>query len=167
MTTKHFLASAAAVFVSGALSFSPGVLRAADTQAAWEGFVETTAASSGCSGVPGATVGDLSVSIYRPKISGADTNTFLSFIRLRAALDLQNTSEATASQMNGTGNYSGDAIDNRAKSFTYNSTYKFTVTPFPITATTNTIKITGTFNNFYNNAGCNLTIEGVYMPRVF
>jgi hypothetical protein len=167
MTTKHFSACAAAVLVSGALIFIPSVSRAADTQAAWEGFVENTAASSGCSSVSGTSVGDLYVSIYRPKILGTDTNTFLSFIRLRAALDLQNTSETTASQMNGTGNYSGDAIDNRAKSFTYNSTYRFTVTPFPITATTNTIKITGTFNNFFNNAGCNLTIEGVYMPRVF
>jgi hypothetical protein len=47
------------------------------------------------------------------------------------------------------------------------STYSFKVAPFPITATTNTIKITGTFNNFYDNAGCNLTIEGVFMPRIF
>jgi hypothetical protein len=167
MTTKHFLKCAAVVFVSGALISIPGVSQAADTQEVWEGFVQNTAASSGCSGVSGTGIGDLYVSIYRPKINSTDTNTFLSFIRLRAALDLQNTSETTASQMNGTGNYSGDAIDNRAKSFTYNSTYRFTVTPFPITATTNTIKITGTFNNFYNNAGCNLTIEGVYMPRVF
>jgi hypothetical protein len=167
MTTKHFLACAAAVFVSGALIFIPAALRAADTQAAWEGFVETTAASSGCSGVSGATVGDVYLSIYRPKINSTDTNSFLSFIRLRAALDLQNTSETTAKQMNGTGNYSGDGINNRALSFTYNSTYRFTVTPSPVTSTTNTIKITGTFDNFFNNAGCNLTIEGVYMPRVF
>ena len=40
---------------------------------------------------------------------------------------------------------------------------------FLVTATTNTqdywdFRI---LNNFYDNAGCNLTIEGAFMPRIF
>ena len=168
MTSKNWLSYAAIVaLVSGGVVSLPNTPRAADTQAAWEGFVTTTANTAACAGVGGSDVGDVYVSIYRPKITPTDTATFLSFIRLRAALALQNTSEATIPQMNGKGNYSGDAIDKRAKSFTYASTYSLTVTPYPVSLTTGLLKITGTFNDYYGNPGCNLTIEGTYQPLLF
>jgi hypothetical protein len=168
MTSKNWLAyTAMGAVVSGAIVSLPGTPRAADTQAAWQGFAITTANTAACAGVGGSNVGDTYVSIYRPKINPSDTATFLSFIRLRSALALQNTSEATIHQMNGSGKYSGDAIDKRAKSFTYASTYSFTVAPHPVTSTTGIVKITGTFNDYYGNAGCNLTIEGTYMPLLF
>jgi hypothetical protein len=88
-TSKNKLAYAAMVaLVSGGLVSLPGTPRAADTQAAWEGFATTTANTAACAGVGGANVGDIYVSIYRPKIDPTDTATFLSFIHLRAALDL-------------------------------------------------------------------------------
>ncbi len=168
MRSKNRLAFAAmVVLVSGGVLLLPSPPRAADTQAAWEGFIMNTANTAACAGLTGANVGDIYVSIYRPKINSTDTATFLSFIHLRAALALQNMSEATVPQMNGTGNYSGDAIDNKAKSFTYASTYNFAVTPHLVTLATGIVKITGTFNNFLGNVGCNVTIEGMYMPRTF
>ena len=57
-----------------------------------------TANTAACAGLTGANVGDIYVSIYRPKINSTDTATFLSFIHLRAALALQNMSEATVPQ---------------------------------------------------------------------
>ena len=59
------------------------------------GFVTNTANTSACAGVGGSAIGEVYVSVYRPKINATDTATFLSFIHERGALALQNTSEAS------------------------------------------------------------------------
>jgi hypothetical protein len=162
MTKRYVVAALALASVLCSVDLS----QALDTQLAWEGFVSNVTATASCSGVGGTTPGDISVGIFRPHINVADTPTALSLIKLRAALALTNTSEATIHQMNGAGTYSGDAIDNRAKAFTYASTYHFTVTPFPVLATTEVIFVTGTFNNYFGVVGCDLGIKGVFVQRI-
>jgi hypothetical protein len=131
----------------------------------WEGFATVTA-STGCSGVAGATPGDTHVSIFRPKIASTDTPTFLSFVFLRAALTQENASESTVHQMNGSGNYTGFAIGSRAAFSQYSGTYKLTLTPPTITAATPSVIIDGTITNYFNATGCSVTFEGAYVQRI-
>ena len=165
--TRSTIAAAA---VAAALLTAPATLnsaRAADTQAAWEGYATTTAATAQCAGIGGTGVGDTHVSIYRPHIVSADTPTFLSMMHLRAALTLQNTSEATIHQMQGSGNYTGYGVNARAKGFTYTGgTYTLTITPAVVAANTAMVNITGVIKNYFNTAGCNVTFKGVYVKRI-
>lgn len=156
---------AAALSISSAAMNS--ALAAGDTQAAWEGYATNTASTAQCAGVGGTGVSDTHVSIFRPHILSTDTPTFLSIMHLRAALTLQNTSEATVHQMHGTGNYTGYGVNSRAKGFTYTGgTYTLTITPATIVASTPIVNITGTIKNVFNTAGCNVTFKGVYVKRI-
>jgi len=140
---------------------------AADTQAAWEGFMTVTNNTPQCSGVGGTSVGSTNVSIYRPKIKGSDTNTFLTIMFTRAAIAFQNTSESTIHQMNGSGNYTGAAINSRGKAFSYAGTYSnFVVTPSTVAATTTNVTITGTIGKIWNTTGCDVTFKATYTKRI-
>jgi hypothetical protein len=165
--------------ISLALATLPGAALAAPS--AWEGFATITAATPQCSGgtgtgagLDGTATGAIHVSIFRPKIAGTDPPTFLSFVFLRAALTLENASEATVPQMNGSGNYTGFGIGSRAGFAQYAGTYHLTVVPATITAATpatisaltDAVAITGTITNFFNTTGCNVTFEGVYVQRI-
>ena len=144
-----------------------GPAAAADTQAAWEGFLTVTSSTAQCSGVGGTGVGSTNVSMYRPKIKSTDTNTFLSLIQTRAAIAFQNSSETTIKQMNGSGNYGGSGINGRGKAFSYTATYSnFKVTPSPVTASTTNVMITGTINNMWSVTGCNVTFKSTYTKRI-
>ncbi|HVZ50919.1 MAG TPA: hypothetical protein VG986_03060 [Pseudolabrys sp.] len=157
---KFWIAFAGALMIAGPAA-------AADTQAAWEGFYTVTSSTTQCSGVGGTGVGSTNVSIYRPKINSSDTNTFLSLIQTRAAIDFQNSSESTIKQMNGSGNYAGSGINSRAKAFSYTATYSnFKVTPSPVTASTTNVMITGTINTMWNTTGCNVTFKATYTKRI-
>jgi hypothetical protein len=86
--------------ISLALATLPGAALAAPS--AWEGFATITASTPQCAGgtgtgagVDGTATGAMHVSIFRPKIAVTDSPTFLSFVFLRAALTLENASEAT------------------------------------------------------------------------
>ena len=88
-----------------ALALLPSPSFALDTQAAWQGIATTTGSTSAqCAGVGGAAVSDAEVSVFRPKILSKDSNTYLAFVFLRAAITLENLSELSARQMHGTGN---------------------------------------------------------------
>jgi len=144
-----------------------GQALAADTQPAWQGFMSVTANTAACAGVGGTAVGDTNVSIYRPKIVAADTVTSISVIYTRGAIAIVNASEATNAQMRGSGNYTGEAINGRAKVFSYSSTYSSIVTtPATIAATTQYVTLTGVLNNVWNTAGCNITFKAMYGKRI-
>jgi hypothetical protein len=85
---------------------------------------------------------------------------------LRSAVTQENTSEATAHQMNGSGNYSGFMVGSHAMFSQYTGTYNITLSPTIITASTPSVTIDGTINNFLNVPGCNVTFEGVYVERI-
>ena len=149
------------------LAASSGSAWAADKQAVWEGFETTTSSTAACAGVVGAGVGDTRVSIYRPHINSTDTPTYLSFVQVRAALTMENSSESLWPQMQGTGPYYGFAIDARALwyNFKTGTNYTLNIVPHPVTATTSSVTITGTLTNLWGVKGCNIGFTGVYVKR--
>lgn len=150
-----------------ALAALPRAGLAADTQPAWQGIATTTAATTPqCAGVGGGVLGDAGVSVFRPKIKSTDTNTFLSFVFLRAAFTIENTSEATVHQMHGAGNDEVFGVNGRAKFFEGIGTYSLTIAPAAIIASTPSITIVGKINNWFGVAGCNVTFRGVYGPHI-
>jgi hypothetical protein len=104
------------------VSLPPAAL-ALDNQLVWQGIITVTAATTACAAVDGAAPGDAEVSVFRPKIASTDTATFLSWVYLRSAFTLENTSESTAHQMHGAGKFDGYAVNSRAKFFDYSGTY--------------------------------------------
>src|SRR5690348_14746389 len=90
----------AALFATAVFGCTLGAAVAADTQAAWEGIMENTAASSVCAtmAVGGTGVGDNHISVYRPHILSTDTPTYLAIVFARTEFTLQNNSETTNPQ---------------------------------------------------------------------
>jgi hypothetical protein len=173
MTSKSNITGMAAGLACALLVSVPVSAFAADTQAAWEGYMTNTKTTAACAGVGGANVGDTHASIYRPHILKTDNpSSYLSLLFLRAALGLQNLSESSAHQMKGSGKYEGFAVNGRGKSFTYGGTFSnFTVsafpTPaFPVVETTHDVLITGTINNLFNATGCDVSFKGIYVKRI-
>lgn len=81
-------------------------------------------------------------------------------------MSLTNVSEAKAPLMNGSGSHSVAAVNGHGKPLAYTSTYKSIVTtPKTMTATTPTVKITGTLNNFWSNSKCSVGFSAVYVLR--
>src|SRR5689334_7050977 len=140
-----------AVVIGGGLAVATSAQAVGDKHATWEGYLTfTTNPPSACSGVGGLGKGDTHDSIYRPSLSGGDIS-FLSILSDRAGIALQNTSEGSAPQMHGTGNYTGYGVNSRAKAFTYTAgTFNFVVSPATVTTSTNAVRINGTIDNIYN-----------------
>lgn len=155
--------AAIAAGVSLALASLPG--EAFASVAVWEGFATNTAATPQCGTGPGVLPGVARVSIFRTKTSNSGLNTFLSFVSLRSAVTFENMSESTVPHMNGSGNYQAFEINGGALFATYAGTYSLMVNPATITASTQTVTITGTINNLSNILGCNLSFQGVYVLR--
>jgi hypothetical protein len=161
---RNHSAAALAAAASFACSMSTSA-RAADTQSTWQGLLVVTAATAACSAVGGASVGSTLVSVYRPKILTADTNTYLAIYGLRGAFTMENLSEASRKQMHGAGKYKSTYINSRGKPGNNSSVYKLTITPAVITAATTAVSINGTISNYYNTAGCTITVTGGFAPR--
>lgn len=160
---RHWAAVAAG---GAALASLPGAALALDTQLSWQGIAETTASTTAqCAGVGGTVPGDISVSVFRPKIKSTDTNTFLSFVFTRGAFTLENITEAKERQMHGSGSDDIFGVNGRAKFFEGTGTYSLTITPAVVVASTPIVTISGKINNFFDVAGCNVTFKGVYGPR--
>ncbi len=153
--------------VAAALFTQPSA-QAADTHVAWEGFLTFTGSPpAACTGAGGVANDDTHVSIYRANLGANDASpTFLSILFTRAALDLQNTSESAAHQMNGTGKYAGFAFNSKAKVLQYTGSFDLTVTPTPVAAGTDTVSITGTITNLFNMQGCNRTFKAIYVKKI-
>lgn len=80
---------------------------------------------------------------------------------------MQSTSESTAHQMNGSGNYTGFALNGKGKAFTYTGgTFTITVSPTPVNAATNAVSITGSVTNVFNTVGCNVAFKATYVKRI-
>jgi hypothetical protein len=158
------LAALAAAVISLSLASLPGAALAA--AGVWDGFATVFAATPQCSGVSGAAVGDTHVSVFHPLIGSTATPTHLSFVFLRGAVTQENTSETTVHQMNGSGNYSGFMVGSQAGFSQYTGTYKITLFPATITASTPSVTIDGTINNFLNTPGCHVTFVGTYAERL-
>ncbi|HTV44307.1 MAG TPA: hypothetical protein VMF05_03240 [Stellaceae bacterium] len=145
----------------------PGVASAADTQAAWQGLATTTASTTAqCDGAYGTLVGDVQVSVFQPKIKSTDTNTFLSFVFLRAAETWENLSESTIHQMHGSGKLEGYGIGSHGQFYDFAGTYSLTITPASITTSTSVVTIKGTIVNYADFPGCTVTFSGVYSKRI-
>ena len=157
----------AAFLAASVFGCASGGAAAADTQAAWEGFMVNTAATSGCAGVGGSAVGDTHVSVYRPHILSTDTPTFLSVVFLRAAFTLENGSEITNPQMRGSGADTTWIIDGRgaAGAFKGLAYSNIIVTPTPVSETTNVVTITGTIDSYFNVFGCNVSFKAAYVKE--
>jgi hypothetical protein len=147
---------------------APSAAGAADTQAAWVGLMENTAVSSTCAtlGVGGTGVGDNHVSVYRPHILSTDTPSYLAIVFTRTEFTLENGSESKNPQMNGSGADTATIIDARGAPGTYAGTFSgIAVTPKPVVETTNVVIITGTIDNYFNFAGCNVMFKAAYVKE--
>jgi hypothetical protein len=164
----------AAFLAAAVFGCASGTAVAADTQAAWEGFMQITGITGvpgACAGVGGAAVGDIHVSIYRPHILSTDTPTFLSVVFLRAAFTLENGSEITNPQMRGSGADTTRIIDGRGaagavKGLAYSN---IIVAPIPpalsVSESTTNITVTGTIDSYFNAPGCNVTFKAEYVKE--
>jgi hypothetical protein len=147
--------------VSLALAPLSSVAFAAGAQAVWEGFATSTAQTSECMGDPSAAL-TAHVSIFRPKVTNSDPPTDLAFVFLRGAFTMENKSESTVLQMNGSGDYAGVTI-NAAAVYDYKGSYNLSVTPAHVTALTPVVNITGTIDNFGDITDCQVTFKGTYV----
>jgi hypothetical protein len=158
-----FLATAVFVCASGVAA------AATDTQAAWIGLMANTGATQTCvtMKVGGTGVGDYHVSVYRPHILSTDTpSTYLAIVFTRTEFTLQNGSESTHPQMNGSGSDTATIIDGRGAPGTYPGTFtNIVVLPNPVLETTNVVTITGTIDNYFNVNGCNVTFKATYVKE--
>lgn len=158
------IAASGVVLALGCASSSAFAL---DTQPSWQGIATTTASTTAqCDGAYGSTVGETEVSVFRPKIKSTDTNTYLSFVFLRAAETLENRSELTVHQMHGAGSLEGYGVSSKGEFYEFTGTYSLTISPAEITASTPVITISGKIANLGNNPGCIVTFTGVYGKRV-
>jgi hypothetical protein len=159
----------AAFLATAVFGCASGAASAADTQAAWVGFMQNTGITGvpgACAGVGGAAVGDTHVSVYRPHILPTDTHTYLSIVFLRAAFTLQNSSESSNPQMNGGGADTATIIDGRGAAGTVPGTYSgIVVMPNPVLGTTNIVIVTGTINSYFNAPGCNVIFKAEYVKE--
>jgi hypothetical protein len=158
----------AAFLAAAVFGCASGADAAGDSQAAWEGIMENTTASSVCAtmAVGGTGVGDNHVSVYRPHILSTDTPTYLAIVFTRTEFTLQNNSEITNPQMNGSGADLATIIDARGKPGTYAGTFSgIVVSPKPVLETTNVISMTGTIDNYFNVAGCNVTFKASFIKE--
>jgi hypothetical protein len=159
-----------AAFLAAAV-FGCSPASALDTQAAWEGFMQVTAATPACAAqhVGGSAVGDVHVSVYRPHILPTDTkHSFLSVVFLHAAFTLENTSEPTNPQMRNSGLDTTWIIDGRgAAAAVPGLVYNFTVTPNIISLSDSTpyITITGTIFSYFSVNNCNVTFTAQYVKE--
>lgn len=157
---KKFLFAAAATVAICAPAL------AADTHLAWQGFFTVTANTTACAGIGGTGVGDTEASIYRPGFTATDISS-MNILYSRAAFNLTNVNESANPQMRGNGTATVRAMNGKGKAFTYTTTYSNIVTtPATITAATTAVKVTGTVNNVWNTAGCNVTFKASYAPRI-
>ncbi|MGH7060822.1 MAG: hypothetical protein ACREFH_10570 [Stellaceae bacterium] len=126
-----------------------------------------TRSTSQCTtaGIGGVSAGAVHASVFRPKIRSSDTSTFISILATLSALTFENTSETTVHQMHGSGNYSGTAINDKAKTFSFSGTYKLTVSPASVTAATTEVGIVGTLSNYFGAAGCSVSFDAFYAPE--
>lgn len=166
MTSSRPVVSAAGALVCAVAIATAGSAAAKDNQTVWEGYATTTNATAGCAGVPATGKGSTRVSIFRPHIKATDTDTFLSMMLLRAGITFDNISEASVPQMHGAGNYTAHLINGRAKYISYQGTYKLTVTPAAISATSPIVRINGKLNRWLNTPGCNVTFKAIYVKRI-
>jgi hypothetical protein len=162
---RFSIAGIRAIWVLASVIFNAGSVLATDTQAVWQGYASVSASTQQCAGIAGTKVGDNLLSRFRPHIADGDTDTFLSQSFLGTAIAIDNTSEATVHQMNGSGSYMAYVVNSRAKGFTYIGTYSLTVAPPTIVAETPIVHITGTIKNLWNTSGCDVTFTGDYKLR--
>jgi len=161
----------AAFLAAAVFGCASGAAVAADTQAAWEGFMQNIANTPACAGIGGTAVGDVHVSVYRPHILPADTPTYLSVVFLRATFSLENGSEITNPQMRGSGTDTTWIIDGRgaAGAFKDLAYVNITVTPTPpapsVSESTTSITITGTIDSYFNVLNCNVSFKAEYVKE--
>jgi hypothetical protein len=151
-----------AAFVLTTATAGMDAAQAADNHARWSGKLIVTNVTAACADVYGTDPLAFHSSVYRPKLSPDDGPTYLSILGSEAARTLENTSESSAHQMQGSGNYHASAIDSAALPFTFNGTYSFTITPSVVTAATPTVTIVGTIHDFVA-AGCTIAFRAAYI----
>lgn len=122
----------------------------------WQGDMFITAASTACA-ADGWTINDYMRAVYRPANlvdNGIDSK--LSLIGPRNAQRYLVANAAFA----GSGTYQGVMITSRANLQSWTSTFSSaTVMPTP-TATTQTVVVKATINNFGDVIGCKVTLRG-------
>ena len=138
-----------------------------DSHVAWHGYVTVVAATAGCAGHGGLSVGEVHGSIYRAGLTPTDASG-LSILFRRGTISLTNDNENANQQMRGTGTATARAVTSRALSYNYAQQF-LTVRSAPanVLPTTRWVWLKGTLVNIYNIPNCNITFEGNYTLETF
>jgi hypothetical protein len=136
----------------------------------WQGgaeIVSFTEATTGACSKAGA-VGDLAVSVFRPRLDPAEPVSALSLTFSRAGMAFFRTGGTSDDQMRGVSSYASPYYGGRVTSTTGGNTgnIALTISPgTPIVATTDVIAINGTIGHYFGLAGCSANFRGAYRRR--
>ncbi len=140
----------------------------AQAEVAWQGEFVIATATAACD--PYWKQGDFTRAVYRPANDGDtittnDVDSYLSIVALRSAF----AHKIVGGQIvqGGTGDpLAGVAINSRGKSFNFNGTYRSIVMlPTTLTATTPTVRMSGTIVKFTNIVGCTVNFRANFVLR--
>lgn len=163
MVLAGMLAAATGVSPALAGTESGRLLTSGSGAKLWNGTVFVTSATSYCNASGKDLTGRLRA-FYRPRLKGSDpkaavivqTDDLSQLIVIRAV--------GNTATLQGTGEYCGINFDAAQGESTIwlGGTATLNVTPLPVTANTNEVKITGTVRKFLNIPGCIITFRAAF-----
>lgn len=137
----------------------------------WVGAAVVDSATAACANGGFVGTNDIINSDFRAKtgVTGEPNSPGIMFINPRSAMSLfRSGGSANANTMNGNGTFVGYLLRGNVSTIPnpsqqpFAGTFSFTVSPATITATTQTITVDGTINNWRNVAGCTVKFRAAY-----
>ena len=128
----------------------------------WQGEVMVTAVSGAACAANGDAVGDQYLGLLLPKGLGNGPNSFLTFLSRRNAFGMK----VAGGLANGKA-YSSVFISGRGEfgSSPAGKIQTITISPNPLTATTDVVSVVATITNWQTDVGCTATIHGAFVLR--
>jgi len=133
----------------------------------WQGGATITSLNNTCRNNTPFSVGDVLLSVFRPRLVGDEPASAVSLLTGRFAQAFFRSGGAGGDQMHGPGTYTGPLIGGRATSIPggASGTYSLKIKPAVIAAGTNVITIQGTITKFAGVSGCTMKFAAAYRPR--
>jgi hypothetical protein len=147
---------AAIIGVVSVVALAAGAAQAAQPSV-WQGSVFYTAVTPACTASDTAAVDDAELSVYRPRFGSQTEPEGLSVITTRSGFVIT----AARTTLRGAVSYKGVSISSHAETHAYTGSSNLKITPAVINAHTPVVEITGVIDNFFDTAGCNVTVRAV------
>ena len=160
---RKFIAISGAALLLGAAAAGP----AAAAVQVFQGQVFVTAVNAPCTAASAVAVGDHYLGLFRsvlnpsfPLIGGGFSlhgQRSAAVYQLPAGIALPGGAQSKTVPVTG--------VSSRVGIFAFTSTYTLNIAPAAIVATTPYVTITGTLTNFFDTAGCTVSIRGAFTVR--